>query len=165
MIPTEYLNSLEVNGWPPHRLLLKVGSPIMLLRNLDPANGLCNGTRLIVRRCSARVVEAEVVTGDHAGYVAFIPRIALITEQSRLPFTVRRKQFPVRVAYAVTINKSQGQTLQTVGICLARDVFFHGQLYVAFSRATAVQNVSVLLEAESTDHRLMRNVVYDEALR
>uniref|UniRef100_A0A7N0TYR9 ATP-dependent DNA helicase n=1 Tax=Kalanchoe fedtschenkoi TaxID=63787 RepID=A0A7N0TYR9_KALFE len=161
----KFLNRLDVNGWPPHKLLLKVGTPIMLLRNLDPANGLCNGTCLIVRRCSARVIEVEVLVGDHAGHVCFIPRIALISEQSGLSFAVRRKQFPVRLAYAMTINKSQGQTLHRIGICLARGVFSHGQLYVAFSRATTPQNVSVLLEDESAERRLMHNVVYDEALR
>uniref|UniRef100_A0A7N0UU60 ATP-dependent DNA helicase n=1 Tax=Kalanchoe fedtschenkoi TaxID=63787 RepID=A0A7N0UU60_KALFE len=165
LLPTEFLNRLDVNGWPPHKLLLKVGTPIMLLRNLDPANGLCNGTRLIVRRCSARVIEAEVLVGDHAGHVCFIPWIALISEQSGLPFAVRRKQFPVRLAYAMIINKSQGQTLHRIGICLARGVFSHGQLYVAFSRATTPENVSVLLEDESAESRLMHNVVYDEALR
>ena len=42
--PTEYLNSISVNGIPPHRLLLKIGAPIMLLRNINPKEGLCNGT-------------------------------------------------------------------------------------------------------------------------
>ena len=165
VIPTEFLNRLDVNGWPPHRFQLKVRSPIILLRNLDASNGLCNGTRLIIRRCSARVIEAEVLTGAHAGYVCFIPRIALISEQSGLPYAVRRKQFPVRLAYAMTTNKSQGQTLHRVGISLAKDVFSHGQLYVAFSRATGPQNVSVLLETDSAMRPLMRNVVYSEALR
>lgn len=139
----------------------------MLLRNLDPSNGLCNGTRLIVRCCSARVIEAEVLTGEHAGYVTFIPRIPLITENSGLPFPVRRKQFPIRVAYAMTINKSQGQTLPKVGICLTKNVFSHGHLYVAFSRATVIENVVVLLEVESperSEDQIMRNVVYSEAL-
>ena len=67
VIPFEFLNSLEVSGWPPHRCTLNVGTPVMLLRNLDPSNGLCNGTKLIVHRCSTRVIEAEVLTGDRAG--------------------------------------------------------------------------------------------------
>ena len=65
----------------------------------------------------------------------------------------------------MSINKSQGQTLQKVGIHLTKDVFSHGQLYVAFSRATAPENISVLLEGFTHgDQNLMRNVVYREAL-
>ena len=50
MYPTEFLNSLVLSGMAPHRLLLKVGCPLILVRNLQPAQGLCNGTRL---RCVA----------------------------------------------------------------------------------------------------------------
>lgn len=127
-ITPEFLNNLDVSGWPPHKLKLKVGAPVMLLRNLNPAKGLCNGTRLLIRYCSTRVLEAEVMTGDHAGHITFIPRISLITETSGIPFPIRRRQFQIRVAYTMTINKSQGQTLTRVGISRR-----HGQLYVAFS--------------------------------
>jgi hypothetical protein len=53
-----------------------------------------------------RVVEAEIITSKGAGNVAFIPRIKFITDNSGLPFTFARKQFPLRLAYAMTINKS-----------------------------------------------------------
>jgi ATP-dependent DNA helicase PIF1 len=97
--------------------------------------------------------------------VAFIPRIKFISNNSNLPFTFARKQFPLRLAYAMTINKSQGQTLSHVGLHLGDDVFLHGQLYVAFSRAKAPANIKVLLP--DTVHGrsgLMCNVVYEEAL-
>ena len=48
LYPTEFLNSINIGGFPLHHLALKVGCPIMLLRNLDPTTGMCNGTRLIV---------------------------------------------------------------------------------------------------------------------
>jgi ATP-dependent DNA helicase PIF1 len=163
--PSEFFNTLEVSGMPSHKLSFKIGAPVMLLRNLDPLAGLCNGTRLIIRRFTMRVIEADIITGKGAGNVAFILRIKFISDNNGLPFTFARKQFPLRLAYAMTINKSQGQTLSHVGLHLVDDVFSHGQFYVAFSRAKAPANIKVLLP--HTMHGrigLMRNVVYEEAL-
>ncbi|CAH1432689.1 unnamed protein product [Lactuca virosa] len=58
--PVEFLNTLSVSGLPPHYLRLKVGCPIILLRNLDPSNGLCNGTRLICKGFQHNVIDAEI---------------------------------------------------------------------------------------------------------
>jgi ATP-dependent DNA helicase PIF1 len=111
-----------------------------------------------------RVVEAEIITGKGAGNVAFIPRIKFIFDNSGLPFTFARKQFPLRLAYAMTINKSQGQTLSHVGLHFAIDIFLHGQFYVVFSRAKAPANVRVqLLDTVHGRIGLMCNVVYEEA--
>ncbi|XP_023733515.1 uncharacterized protein LOC111881349 [Lactuca sativa] len=65
--PMEFLNSLNVSGLPPHYLRLKVGCPIILLRNIDPSNGLCNGTRLICKGFQMNVIDAEIAVGHHAG--------------------------------------------------------------------------------------------------
>jgi ATP-dependent DNA helicase PIF1 len=143
--PSEFLNTLEVSSMPSHKLLLKIGAPVILLRNLDPLARLCNGTRLIIRHFTMRIVEVEIITGKGASNVAFIPCIKFIFDNSNLPFTFARKQFPLRLAYAMTINKSQGQTLSHVGLHLEDDVFSHGQLYVAFSRAKAPANIKVQL--------------------
>jgi ATP-dependent DNA helicase PIF1 len=124
--PSEFLNTLEVSGMLSHKLSFKIGTPVMLLHNLDPSVGLCNGTHLIVRRFMMRVIEAEIITGKRAGNVAFIPHIKFISNNSGLPFTFARKQFPLQLAYAMTINKSQGQTLFHVGLHLVDDVFSHG---------------------------------------
>jgi hypothetical protein len=71
--PSEFLNTLEVSGMPSHKLSLKIGAPVILLRNLDPLAGLCNGMRLIVRRFTMRVVEIEIITGKWAGKCGFYP--------------------------------------------------------------------------------------------
>jgi ATP-dependent DNA helicase PIF1 len=69
--PQEFLNTLTPNRIPPHVLKLKIGYPVILLRNLDPANGLCNGTRLVVRACQRNSIDAEIVLGQHAGKRVF----------------------------------------------------------------------------------------------
>ncbi|KAG9319383.1 hypothetical protein KVV02_002733 [Mortierella alpina] len=71
---TEYLNTLSPSGLPPFQLKLKIGQPIMLLRNMNPAKGLCNGTRLIVRELGRRMIGAEIMVGVNSGYHVLIPR-------------------------------------------------------------------------------------------
>ena len=122
---------------------VKVGSVIMLLRNLSLKDGLCNGTRLKVCNLQDNVIDAEILTGLHAGQRTLIPRVTFCPNDTNLPFQLKRVQFPVRLSYAVTINKSQGQTYEKVGIYLRRPCFSHGQLYVAFSRTRAFNCVKV----------------------
>ena len=146
---------------PPHKLRLVEDMIIMLLRNMNKKLGLCNGSRLVVRRLPPNVIEAEVLTGQHAGRRVFIPRIETSPANTTLPFTLRRRQFPVRPAYAMTINKSQGQTLEKVGLCLLKGVFTHGQLYVAFSRVRRKCDIKVLLP----EGNQCENCVYTEVLQ
>jgi ATP-dependent DNA helicase PIF1 len=115
MYPVEYLNSINCSGLPLHKLQLKVGCPVMILRNLYPAKGVCNGSRGIVTRMSNRVLEVRLLTGDHAGKTSFIPRMSIIPSTSQVPFEFCRHQFPVKVCFAMSINKSQGQPVKHVG--------------------------------------------------
>ena len=143
--PSEFLNSLTPNGLPPHVLKLKLGCPVILLRNIDPANGLCMGTRLVVRGFRRNTIDAEIVVGQHAGKRVFLPRIPLCpSDDEMFPFQFKRKQFPIRLSFAMTVNKSQGQTIPNVSVYLPAPVFSHGQLYVAMSRATSRTNIKIL---------------------
>ncbi|XP_012702834.1 ATP-dependent DNA helicase PIF1 [Setaria italica] len=143
--PSEFLNTLTPNRLPPHLLKLKIGCPVILLRNINPANGLCNGTRLVVRGFQKNSIDAEIVLGQHAGKRVFLPRIPLCPSDDEIfPFQFKRKQFPIRLSFAMTVNKSQGQTIPNVGLYLPAPVFSHGQLYVAMSRATARTNIKIL---------------------
>jgi ATP-dependent DNA helicase PIF1 len=157
--PSEFLNTLDPQGLPPHILKLKVGMPIIMLRNLNPRLGLMNGTRLIVLEMRPRLIKAKIVTGSHRDQEVLIPRIPLTPSDSTLPIKFTRLQFPVRPAFAMTINKAQGQTFEKVGIYLPQPVFSHGQLYVAMSRVGQRSGVRFLIRGGDGT---TLNVVYDE---
>ena len=86
--------------------------------------------------------------------------------ETRWPFQMQRHQFSVIVSFAMTINKSQGQSLKQVDLYLPKPVFTHGQLYVALSRVKSVDSLKILIP--STDHtpsRTTLNIVYPEIFR
>lgn len=171
LYPIEYLNSVNVPGLPPSVLKLKVGAPVILLRTLNADKGLVNGTRLIVKAINRFSICATIVNGTRAGTDAYIPRIDMATADGTLPFTLKRRQFPVKLAFAMTINKSQGQSLERVGVFLPNPIFAHGQVYVALSRAGVPANTKVLVlngprQGFHTDFNAVftPNVVYPEVL-
>ncbi|MCO5596686.1 hypothetical protein L7F22_050754 [Adiantum nelumboides] len=158
LFTTEFLNSLDLGGgFPPHVLHLKQNAPVMLLRNLDPRSGICNGTRLICKQFHSKVIEAEIITRSHAGKAVFIPRIDfLMGAREGLPFELKRRQFPLRCAFGTTINKAQGQTLGVLGLYLPTPVFTHGQLYVAMSRVKSSSAIKVVVgDGETKGHTLL----------
>jgi ATP-dependent DNA helicase PIF1 len=116
---------------------------------------------MILTRLGPHILEVRLLSGTHAGQLAFIPRITLTSNE--LAVNLQRRQFPTRLAFAMTINKSQGQSVHYVGIDLHNPIFTHGQLYVALSRSTSAARIKVLLlpgqEALST-----KNIVYKEVL-
>lgn len=146
-IGSDFLNRQSLPGFPPHKLVLKRGAVIMLLRNLDRSRGMVNGARMVITEIRRnRLLRAKLLTGTHAGRIVLIPRIYLKPPATRYPFEWQRLQFPVKLAYCMTINKyahrrfqrtamlatacgdtappqrphrSQGQTLESIAVFLA----------------------------------------------
>ncbi|KAE9017122.1 hypothetical protein PR001_g14488, partial [Phytophthora rubi] len=129
----EVLHTVNINGIPPHKLTLKEGAPIMMMRNLNPDLGLCNGTRLRIVKLKPHVIHATIMTGERQGQDVLIPRIVFVSDgDSRdSPFRLRCKQFPV--------------------------------LYVALSRVTSRSKFKALIEypqLEEDDGVYTDNIVY-----
>jgi ATP-dependent DNA helicase PIF1 len=106
LYPVEFLNSLNGNIFPQHKLCLKRGVLVMLLRNLNQAEGLCNGTRMVIKVLGDMVIEGEIMTVTHKGKSVFIARMLLTLKNKKLPFVLQRRQYPIKVCYSMTINKS-----------------------------------------------------------
>jgi ATP-dependent DNA helicase PIF1 len=128
-VPVEFLNSLNASTGrlPIANLELKGGCPVKLLRNPDNKRGLCNGSRATVMSMSNRVLQVRLLGGDHDGEIAFkfiptggFPRITLSPSIRGVQFTVhlKRRQFPLQLAFTMTINRSQGQSVEHVAVDL-----------------------------------------------
>ena len=130
----EHLNLLNAQGVPPHELELRSNDLAMLTRNLNFGEGLVNGQKGVLLGVSpnSRVIQVQLLTPLRP--IVLVPRINFHAQVGRQGVHFSRVQFPLRLAYSLTINKSQGQTLSRIGLDLRNDIFAHGQLYVALSR-------------------------------
>ncbi|KAK1928086.1 hypothetical protein P3T76_016450 [Phytophthora citrophthora] len=142
-------------------MVLKAGTSIIMIRNLNSDEALCNGTRLRVVSLREKCIDATIMSGTRRGQRVFIPRIVFLSddEDKEFPFTLRRKQFPVVPAFAMTINKAQGQSIHNVGIYLESPVFVHGQRctfksYIQKGDLTSIQEHSM--------SGASKNIVYRE---
>jgi len=168
--PPEFLNTLEPQGMPVHKLVLRPGCLLRLMRNINPKEGLCNGTRMRfirvlgdkVLQCSVR--DKKVMGGERD---VFIPRLQLPpkkVEQYGIDWV--RRQFPVRPAFAQTVNASQGQTMRKVGVWLVESpCFTHGQLYVAASRVGHPDDLHFAVITHGAERNFQtKNIVFREVL-
>lgn len=145
--PLEYAHQETPNGYPPHALKLKVGAIVMLIKNWNIQLGLCNGTRMRVVQCSSNFIKCAILSGPRKDQEFTFSRVKFYPSEQDT-HRIQRFQFPFRLAFAMTINKSQGQTFDKIGILLRTPVFSHGQLYVAVSRVRNFESVSFMVETQ-----------------
>uniref|UniRef100_A0A914YUL7 ATP-dependent DNA helicase n=1 Tax=Panagrolaimus superbus TaxID=310955 RepID=A0A914YUL7_9BILA len=150
----------NIKGLPSYRLRLRKNAIVMLIRNLSIEDGLCNGTRLVVTNLLKHnlVVKKINIDGSLSDEI-LIPRISLTVKHGVVDVT--RHQFPVKLGFCMTINKSQGQTMDKVGVVLKHECFSHGQLYVALSRVRSTEGLKIVLPEDKTS---TANIVYKRLL-
>ena len=106
--PVEFLNKLTHAGLPTHHLYIKGGMVLMLLRRLAPKQGLCNSTRIILNRATNIPLYCKVASGNYAREEVHIPRIEIKHQDDKF-IEWNQRNFQFRPAFAMTINKTQGQ--------------------------------------------------------
>ena len=161
--------TLQSMSAPDHVLDLKLGAVVMCMRNVAGDTQLLNGSRLKVLMASANLVKLATLTVPPR--VVYVPRIPFDIPMEGPGLIVRRMQFPLRLVYAATSYKAQGKTYARVGVDLSRDMFSHGQLYVAMGRVPSATALAVCVapgrivqQAGRERVVLIVNVVYPEIL-
>lgn len=101
--PNSMSHQTDIKHMPCHILKLKKNLRIVLIRNVDPNNGLTIGTHLIIKKTSPSVIEAEIITGSNIGDTVIIPRITFTITMDRWPFKMRCTQFPIKICQAKII--------------------------------------------------------------
>ena len=161
----ENIHKQTPGNLPPHRLPLKVGAIVMMTRNYCIPFGLANGTRLQILELHDSYVKARILTGPRAKFVVEIPRVTY-THGNKPGYrgtAFTRVQFPFRLAFAMTNNRAQGQTLTRCGLALHKEqCFSHGQLYVAVSRVKSMNGFRLLNTTSGSKRNHVYNPVYHE---
>lgn len=162
----DFLTMLHEPGVPPHILRLKESAICTLMRNLSVEEGLVKNARVIVRALYERVVQVELLSNCgllSKGKCFLLPRITFEFQPKFCSWTVQRRQFPLRLAYASTFNSCQGLTLDRAVLDLRTPVFTHGQLYTSISRVRHHSHIRSFF-SEDNEHGTTRNIVYKELL-
>lgn len=165
----EFLSLPKEPGIPAHNLVLKVGCLCAIMRNLSIEDGLVKNARVVVRELHERFVGVELLPNSSyiaRGKVYCLPRIIFEFQPKYCPWTVQRRQFPLRLAYSTTFNSCQGLTLNRAVIDLRTPVFTHGQLYTSISRVRHRDHIRCFFGGQESGNlgKKTTNIVYKELL-
>ena len=141
ILATDNLQSIETANIPVHALKLRIGMPVMCMQNLDVTNGICNGTTMIVEHLGDNIVWCKVNTRFGLRSHPIAPTKFTYSSNG---FKFTNTQLPLRVAFAVTINRAQGATYDYVAYHATYPIFAHGMLFVALTRVTSPQGLTIL---------------------
>jgi hypothetical protein len=161
MLSTGVLNSFNHLSAPAHQLFLKVGDICLITRNLSKSYGLAKNTRVQLLEINQRSIRVQTLGHDPKS--AALPRICFKFRMSfQQSYQMMRRQFPLRLAYAMTYNKCQGQTMKRVLLDISNPPFAHGHLYVALSRVTNYQDIKIICDPDQTlaNFPVIHNVTY-----
>ena len=128
----------------PKKITLKVGAQVMLKINLDTQNGLVNGSRGVVLDMSEDIVTVKFMPRKHSKKERILRITKHLWELENDDAYARRSQFPLILAWALTIHKCQGSTLDYAVCDLGPSVFATGQAYVALSRVRRIEGLYVI---------------------
>ena len=169
MMTEDVLNKFGNTGVPPHILELKIGDICIVLRNLSIRDGLQNNARVRITHITKYAIRVQTI--EERPKSSSLPRILF---KFKLPFmqsyTITRLQFPLRLAYCLTMNKSQGQTVSNrMLLDISDESFAHGHLYVALSRITAYYNIMIFCQpSQLSDDEVnvtVQNIVYRDLFK
>jgi len=173
MISSSLINGLKKSGVPNHELTLKVGD-ICLIARAIPCLEIANNSQVKIVNIRTHSVEVKTI-GEETARTIPLPRIPF---KFRLKYgnsyQLTRMQFPLRVAYAMTYNKSQSQTLVKVLLDIKIPPFSHGQLYVTLSRVRDSKKIAMYVRddqlVQSMDAKTgymptIDNIAYQEVLK
>ena len=156
LYPEEFIRSLRISGTPDGHLELKVGARYIIMRNLDQKMGIVNGAQIICTALTTRHVTGTILYGSFSGRTVVLPRTTAIinSQQSHLPFTVIRRQFPLIPGYSYTVHRSQGSSLEQLGFYFNGEPFCHGLLFTAMSRVKGDWSKITVYSSADSDYTI-----------
>ena len=175
MINESVLERYNVTGVPNNILRFKKNDICMIMRNINRKEGLAKNLRVKIVSMHEHCIRVCTLNPIGRRYYN-IPRISFTIS---LPYgrsvKIERKQFPLRLAYSMTYNKSQGQEFEQALVDIRSNPFTHGHLYVALSRVRKAKNVRLftdppkecavdgrtLFPSYPPDPPIVTNVVYE----